>query len=66
MKTETFGRHFELAKPKLNLSSHDPRAITRAILAHFSFSMATTPLLKIILSQSSIVAPGITERKNGN
>ena len=59
-KLKKFGRHFELAKQKFNFSSRDPSNYTRAPharmaqfwlkIAHLSFSIATTPLLKMILS----------------
>ena len=58
IKTKTFGRHFELAKQKF--SSRDPSNYTRARharmaqfwlkIAHLPFSIATTPLLKIVSS----------------
>ena len=54
-----FGRHFELAKQKFNFSSRDPSNYMRARharmaqfwlkIAHLSFSIATTPLLKMML-----------------
>ena len=60
IKTKKFGRHFELAKQKFNFSSRDPSNYTRARharmvqfwlkIAHLSFSIATTPLLKMISS----------------
>ena len=60
IKTERFGRHFELANQKFNFSSRDPSNYTRARharmeqfwlkIAHLSFSIATTPLLKMIPS----------------
>ena len=60
IKPKKFGRHFELAKQKFNFSSRDPSNYTRARharmtqfwlkIAHLSFSIATTPLLKMILS----------------
>ena len=60
IKTKKFGRHFELAKQKFNFSSRDPSNYTRERharmaqfwlkIAHLSFSIATTPLLKMIPS----------------
>ena len=60
IKTKKFGRHFELAKQKFNFSSRDPSNYTRERharmaqfwlkIAHLSFSIATTQLLKMIPS----------------
>ena len=60
IKTKNIGRHFELAKQKFIFSSRDPSNYTRAPhasmaqfwlkIVHLSFSMATTPLLKMMLS----------------